>query len=132
MICPKCKKNNSGNAGFCGYCGKRLEKKTIINVEKKAPKEDEIIKDIREENYRKIIENQKKYSDSVLKSMDSEAQNMANQCQMLTNVLNQRLEVKDEKASVVKRGIVGGLIAGPACAVVGALSAVDKNINNKK
>lgn len=32
-----------------------------------------------------------------------------------------------QKASVIKRGIVGGILAGPAGAIVGALSAMDKN-----
>lgn len=35
-----------------------------------------------------------------------------------------------KQASVIKRGIAGGLIAGPAGAIVGALSAVDKNRRN--
>ena len=34
-------------------------------------------------------------------------------------------------ASVVGRAVVGGVVAGPAGAVVGALSAVDKNNRNK-
>ena len=34
-------------------------------------------------------------------------------------------------ASVVGRAVVGGLVAGPAGAVVGALSAVDKNNKNR-
>ena len=35
-------------------------------------------------------------------------------------------------ASVVGRAVAGAVIAGPAGAVVGALSAVDKNMRNKK
>lgn len=35
-------------------------------------------------------------------------------------------------ASVVGRAVVGGVIAGPAGAVVGAASAIDKNLKNKK
>ncbi len=35
-------------------------------------------------------------------------------------------------ASVVGRAVVGGVIAGPTGAVVGALSAVDKNNKSKK
>lgn len=35
-------------------------------------------------------------------------------------------------ASVVKRAAVGGIIAGPTGAIVGALSAVDKNNKNRK
>ena len=35
-------------------------------------------------------------------------------------------------ASVVGRAVVGAIIAGPTGAVVGALSAVDKNMKNKK
>ena len=38
--------------------------------------------------------------------------------------------VKD--ASVVKRGIVGYIVAGPAGAIIGAISAADKNNRNKK
>lgn len=36
------------------------------------------------------------------------------------------------KASVIGRAVVGGVVAGPAGAVVGALSAVDKNNENSK
>ena len=40
---------------------------------------------------------------------------------------------KEQKdASVVGRAVVGGVIAGPAGAIVGALSAVDKNNKNNK
>ena len=39
---------------------------------------------------------------------------------------------EEREASVIKRAIVGGLIAGGAGAVVGALSAVDKNNRLKK
>lgn len=39
---------------------------------------------------------------------------------------------KQKDASVVGRAVAGGVIAGPAGAVVGALSAVDKNNKNKK
>lgn len=35
-------------------------------------------------------------------------------------------------ASVIGRGVAGGLVAGPVGAVVGALSAVDKNNRNRK
>lgn len=38
----------------------------------------------------------------------------------------------EKKASVVGRGVAGGIIAGPAGAVVGALSAIDKNNKNNK
>ena len=40
---------------------------------------------------------------------------------------------KDAKdASVIGRAVVGGIVAGPAGAVVGALSAVDKNNKNNQ
>lgn len=39
---------------------------------------------------------------------------------------------KSQSASVVGRGILGGVIAGPAGAIIGALSAADKNNRNKK
>ena len=39
-------------------------------------------------------------------------------------------KISSKDASVVGRAVVGGVVAGPAGAVVGALSAVDKN--NKK
>ena len=38
-----------------------------------------------------------------------------------------RIGTTVQRASVIKRGILGGIIAGPAGAVVGALSAIDKN-----
>ena len=39
---------------------------------------------------------------------------------------------KEKDASVVGRAVAGGIIAGPAGAIVGALSAVDKNNKSKK
>jgi len=39
---------------------------------------------------------------------------------------------KEKDASVIGRAVAGAVIAGPAGAVVGALSAVDKNNKNKK
>ena len=45
------------------------------------------------------------------------------------NPTSPKKENKD--ASVVGRAVVGGIVAGPAGAVVGALSAVDKNNRNK-
>ena len=39
---------------------------------------------------------------------------------------------KKKDASVIGRGVAGAVIAGPAGAVVGALSAIDKNNKNKK
>ena len=51
----------------------------------------------------------------------------AAQSGMLTSQSN-----ASKDASVVGRAIVGGVIAGPTGAVVGALSAVDKNNKNKK
>lgn len=38
---------------------------------------------------------------------------------------------KSKDASVVGRAVAGGIVAGPAGAVVGALSAVDKNNKNR-
>lgn len=38
----------------------------------------------------------------------------------------------DKEASVIGRAVVGGIIAGPAGAVIGAISAVDKNMRNNK
>lgn len=44
-----------------------------------------------------------------------------------------KFDVKPEKdASVIGRAVVGGVIAGPTGAVVGALSAVDKNNKKRK
>lgn len=44
-----------------------------------------------------------------------------------------KIQPKPKKdASVVGRAVAGGIIAGPAGAVVGALSAVDKNNKNKQ
>ena len=37
---------------------------------------------------------------------------------------------QNKGASVIGRGVVGGVVAGPAGAVVGAASAVDKNMRN--
>lgn len=39
---------------------------------------------------------------------------------------------KSKDASVVGRAVAGGIVAGPTGAVVGAISAVDKNMKNKK
>jgi len=38
----------------------------------------------------------------------------------------------EKDASVVKRGVVGYIVAGPAGAIIGAISAADKNNRNKK
>ena len=40
-------------------------------------------------------------------------------------------EKQSKDASVIGRGVVGGIAAGPVGAVVGALSAVDKNAKNR-
>ena len=45
---------------------------------------------------------------------------------------NSQSASKSKDASVVGRAVAGQIIAGPAGAVVGALSAVDKNNKNKK
>ena len=42
-----------------------------------------------------------------------------------------QLRPKKKEANVIGRGIIGGIVAGPAGAVVGALSAIDKNRKNK-
>lgn len=42
------------------------------------------------------------------------------------------LRPKPKDASVVGRAVAGGVIAGPVGAVVGAASAIDKNMKNKK
>jgi len=45
------------------------------------------------------------------------------------------LDLRDSKpksASVVGRAVAGGIIAGPTGAVIGAASAIDKNIREKK
>ena len=47
-----------------------------------------------------------------------------------TSVSQKTSNKKD--ASVVGRAVVGGIIAGPAGAIVGAISAADKNHKNKK
>lgn len=45
----------------------------------------------------------------------------------------QKYDSKSNKdASVVGRAVAGGVIAGPVGAVVGAASAIDKNMKNKK
>lgn len=46
--------------------------------------------------------------------------------------LTPRQSQQPKDASVIGRGVVGGIAAGPVGAVVGALSAVDKNNRNKK
>jgi len=45
---------------------------------------------------------------------------------------NEPVNNKEKDASVIGRAVVGAAIAGPTGAVVGALSAVDKNNKNKK
>ena len=39
---------------------------------------------------------------------------------------------QNKNSSVIGRGVAGAIVAGPVGAVVGALSAVDKNMRNKK
>ena len=43
-----------------------------------------------------------------------------------------KMPKEDKPASVIGRAVAGGVIAGPAGAIVGALSAVDKNSKRKK
>ena len=50
----------------------------------------------------------------------------------LYQALTTQLHENKKDASVIKRGIAGQVIAGPAGAVVGALSAVDKNNRNQQ
>lgn len=55
--------------------------------------------------------------------------------EMLINELKQKIDTqtskKETRASVVGRSVVGGFLAGPVGAVIGALSAIDQN-NRKK
>ena len=50
----------------------------------------------------------------------------------LANMSSSTTAPKEKDASVVGRAIVGGAVAGPVGAVVGAISAVDKNNRNSK
>lgn len=114
MICPKCKKEIKDNARFCGYCGNKFEvsnktaskEKAIIKKEKQIVKENSSD----ERNY-PMFERIKKDTDKTMEAIDK----------MYSNK-------KKKKASVIGRGVAGGIIAGAAGAVVGALSAVDKNV----
>ena len=55
----------------------------------------------------------------------------------LAKLLNSKEDIaittsSNKNASVVKRAIVGGVIAGPVGAIVGAASAIDNNMKNSK
>ncbi len=121
MICPKCKKEIKKDSKFCCYCGKKItgnvevpnnstEKKIIVSksVDKKTNSKDLYI------------------SPEASREIDRRVNT--------TNLLNQYSPqtTKKKDASVIGRGVAGALIAGPAGAIVGALSAVDKNNKKKK
>lgn len=108
-------------------------------------KYDEILKTIylTHENVGYVLE---VTNDEQIKAVD-EIKELLNEKQYYTNGLSveeQRqiinalasslqMESKPEKdASVIGRAVVGGVIAGPTGAVVGALSAVDKNNKKRK
>lgn len=53
-------------------------------------------------------------------------------CEELLNAKAGKVTAGKQDASVVGRAVAGGIIAGPAGAVVGAISAADKNAKNKQ
>lgn len=60
-----------------------------------------------------------------------EQQRILDELEFQHNFAMSQLQPKKKDASVIGRGIIGGIVAGPAGAVVGALSAIDKNRKNK-
>lgn len=64
-------------------------------------------------------------------SYTKDQQQLIDELEMQHKAHLSQLESQKKEASVLGRGIIGGIIAGPAGAVVGALSAVDKNRKNK-
>lgn len=128
MICPKCKKEIKDSSKFCYYCGNKIteriyspkastEKKIVVSksTERTSEKRDGLT----------ITPEASKEINRRLRNQDRINQ------QILTNNYSSTTS-KNKNASVIGRGIAGGLIAGPAGAVVGALSAVDKNNKKKK
>lgn len=64
-------------------------------------------------------------------SYTKDQQQLLNELEIQHKAYLSQLELQKKEASVLGRGIIGGIIAGPAGAVVGALSAIDKNKKNK-
>lgn len=119
MICPKCKKKIADASKFCGYCGNKF-RQTVPNekVEKTQTENTKSVNAVSDDNSKDYISPANKLA------IERSKRNI--------EILKQPIPQPEEKdASVIGRGIVGGLVAGPAGAVVGALSAVDKN-NKKK
>ncbi len=120
MICPKCKKIISSGNNFCGYCGMKISngsEETNEKVELKKEKDEPLVKS------KVTMDNEEKLSPMN----EAIKENHEKMMKILSEPIPQN---KDKDASVIGRGIIGGVVAGPAGAVVGALSAVDKN--NKK
>ena len=118
MNCPKCKKKLRDNVNFCGYCGYRFKD----NIDKHNMHKEET-------NYNDV------YTGGTVSSVNevsTQVESLRAMNTYLKQQLNQTPTSQDKDASVVGRGIVGGLVAGPAGAVVGALSAIDKNNKKKK
>ena len=63
---------------------------------------------------------------------NDEERRFLEEMEMRRNDLWEQSQPKKKDASVIGRGIVGGIVAGPAGAIVGALSAIDKNRKNNK
>ena len=120
MICPKCKKKVASTSKFCGYCGKKF-RQTVSNskVEEETKTEKTKISNVVSSNS----------SNDYISSADRLA---IERSRRNIEILKQPIpQPKEKDASVIGRGIVGGLVAGPAGAVVGALSAIDKNKKKK-
>lgn len=64
-------------------------------------------------------------------SYTKDQQQLIDELEMQHKAYLSQLESQKKEASVLGRGIIGGIIAGPSGAVVGALSAIDKNRKNK-
>ena len=124
MICTKCKKEIKKESKFCPFCGGKITEAV------EAPKtsiEKKIVVSKSAQN-----ESNSKRGLTITPEASREMSRRVRKTDAMIQHTSQVGIKKDKDASVIGRGIAGGVIAGPAGAVVGALSAVDKNNKKKK
>lgn len=78
------------------------------------------------------IEDAKRMKTYVQKLQTRPSEFTINRDELVDRLTSDSKPISEKSASVVGRAVAGQIIAGPAGAVVGALSAVDKNNKNKK
>ena len=120
MICPKCKKEIKDGSHFCGFCGNKFEVSSL------SPQKEEKIVVVKKTE---VVQQEPVEVESSTPSL---MERIREENKKKYEALDREMKKPKKKdASVVGRGVAGALIGGPAGAVVGALSAIDKNNKNK-